>query len=555
MEITGWKKLFAPHILMRGQEYYESELVKIEAMDEQSIEATVEGTDPYAVEILLKNGHVVRMDCDCPYAADGNNCKHMAAVLFAADETVCSEYPFVECMIERAKEEREARNTSLTKAIDALSERQLRSFLLDAAKKHSDVGDRIIMIGKTKVDSSARKRWAADLREITLEASDRHGFIDYYHASNYTTELFGYLNEKSAPLLENRMIMDAFDLVGMVFVEAMSQQIDDSDGSLSIVVSHCQEYWKDLIPAPEADQAKMLDWFLAQIRRFSGDVGGDLLWPVVLETFTNAKLLSKILAMLDKKIKSANDHELEYLIKQRISFMERMGASTEEMDAYRREFWKFPFIRKQELDRLEAGEKWKETLVLLRECEQIDADNPRLLSEYSERRVRIRKQVGPEWAFLNALKRHIFGFPQRDLTYILELKRAVSAEQWPELLKQLFENENTHALRHELQLNEGMLGQLMAEMEANSYAYNLAKYEKVLRKVYPERVRDLRIKQLDEQMRRASSRGAYLRIVQALKFLNGYPDGRKKAAELAATWRRDFPRRTAMLEELGKVKL
>lgn len=37
MEFTGWKKLFAPHILMRGQDYYESELVEIEAIDEQSI--------------------------------------------------------------------------------------------------------------------------------------------------------------------------------------------------------------------------------------------------------------------------------------------------------------------------------------------------------------------------------------------------------------------------------------------------------------------------------------------------------------------------------------
>ena len=45
MEIADWKKLFAPHILSRGEEYYESELVEIEAMDEQSIEATVEGTD------------------------------------------------------------------------------------------------------------------------------------------------------------------------------------------------------------------------------------------------------------------------------------------------------------------------------------------------------------------------------------------------------------------------------------------------------------------------------------------------------------------------------
>ena len=35
----------------------------------------------------------------------------------------------------------------------------------------------------------------------------------------------------------------------------------------------------------------------------------------------------------------------------------------------------------------------------------------------------------------------------------------------------------------------------------------------------------------------------------------GYPEGREKAAELAKGWRRDFPRRSAMLDELKKVKL
>ena len=460
MEITGWKKLFAPHILMRGQEYYESELVEIEAMDEQSIEATVEGTEPYSVEIVLKNSRVAQMDCDCPYAADGNNCKHMAAVLFAADDTESSEYPLVECIAQRGKEHREERDSVLTKAIDALSATQLRSFLLDAAKKHSDVRDRITMLGKAAVDSSVRKRWAAELRDITKKASDRHGFIDYYHASDYTTDLSAYLDEAIEPLLENRMIMDAFDLAGMVFIEAMSQEIDDSDGGISFVVSRCQEYWKDLIPAPEADQARMLDWFSAQIQRFSGDVGEDFIWPIVFEAFTDAKLLPKILTMMDKRIKSANEYELEHLVKERIALMEQMGASAEEIEAYRKIFWTQPFIRKQELDRLEARKKWKEALALLRECEQFDAEEPRLLSEYSERRVRILKQSGPEWAWLQALKRHIFGFPQRDLTYISELKQAVSAEQWPELLKQLLENKNTHALRRELQLSEGLLEQI-----------------------------------------------------------------------------------------------
>lgn len=555
MEIADWKKLFAPHILSRGEEYYESELVEIEAMDEQSIEATVEGTDTYSVEIVLKNNRVAQMDCDCPYAADGNNCKHMAAVLFAADDTESTEYSLIECITKRDQEKQEARDSALTRAISELSEEQLRLLLTDAAKKHSDIWDRITLIGKNTVDPLVRKRWSADLHEITRRASDRHGFIDYRHASDYTSELCGYLDEAIAPLLENRLVMDAFDLVGMVFAKAMSQEIDDSDGGLSFVASNCHEYWNDLIPAPEADQARMLDWFQSQIRRLSGDIGEDFLWPVVFACFTDTKLLPKILGMLDTQIKSANKYSLKWLVTQRIELMKKSGATNAEVDAYRKEFWEYPFIRRQDLDRLEAEKQWNEALELLRECEKMDAEDRNLLAEYSVRKIRILKQSGPERVWLDTLKQYIFSFPQRDLTYISELKQAVPANQWAGLLQELFQNENTRRLRRELQLSEGMLEQMMAEMEASRHPYELWKYEKELRKVYPERVRDLLLKQLDNQMRQASARGAYARTVQELKRLYGYPEGREKAAELAKGWRRDFPRRSAMLDELKKVKL
>ena len=185
----------------------------------------------------------------------------------------------------------------------------------------------------------------------------------------------------------------------------------------------------------------------------------------------------------------------------------------------------------------------------------MDAEDRNLLAEYSVRKIRILKQSGPERVWLDTLKQYIFSFPQRGLTYISELKQAVPANQWAGLLQELFQNENTRRLRRELQLSEGMLEQMMAEMEASRHPYELWKYEKELRKVYPERVRDLLLKQLDNQMRQASARGAYARTVQELKRLYGYPEGREKAAELAKGWRRDFPRRSAMLDELKKVKL
>ena len=554
MKITAWKKLFAPHILSRGEEYFESELVKIEKIDEQSITATVEGTDVYSVEIVLKNNRVIEMDCDCPYAAEGNNCKHMAAVLFVAEDEENVELSIADDF-SQLENENESVDAVLEKTISGLSDIQLRQLLADTAKKHSDVRDRIMIIGKNTVGPDVKKCWASDLRIISRRASDRSGFIDYYHADDYFSELEGYMDDTIEPLLENRLIMDAFDLVGLVFTEAMSQEVDDSDGGLTFIASECEMYWEELIRSPEADQIKMLDWCLTQLRRFSGDVGEDILLTVISEYFTDPKLLPEIIKTLDKKIESANEYSVKQLICYRIELMKKLGASKTEIDTYRKKFWTYHFIRNQELDRLESEKRWEETLKLLGECEEMDSDNRYLMSQYSMRRVRILKQCGRKTDWLKELKRYIFSFPQRDLTYIEELKQAVSTDQWQEILPQLFNNENTKGLRRELQLSEGMLEQMMIELEASCFPYELKQYEKKLRKVYPERVRDLLLKQVDQQMRQASTRQAYARAIRELKHLYGYSDGRVKAAELAQAWRRDFPRRTAMLEELTKAKL
>ena len=53
---------------------------------DDEIIAQVEGTDVYDVRIVLDGEDVIDMYCSCPYARDGHNCKHMAAVLFKFEE-------------------------------------------------------------------------------------------------------------------------------------------------------------------------------------------------------------------------------------------------------------------------------------------------------------------------------------------------------------------------------------------------------------------------------------------------------------------------------------
>ena len=81
-----WYNLFRQHILDRGIEYYEDGYVTEFAYSDNRITALVDGSDTYDVEIELDGEDVIDMHCSCPHAADGHNCKHMAAVLFKFEE-------------------------------------------------------------------------------------------------------------------------------------------------------------------------------------------------------------------------------------------------------------------------------------------------------------------------------------------------------------------------------------------------------------------------------------------------------------------------------------
>ena len=85
-EMGKWYTLFRQHILDRGIQYFEDGYVSDFMYSNNGITARVNGSDIYDVEITLDGEDVMDMYCSCPHAAGGNNCKHMAAVLFKFEE-------------------------------------------------------------------------------------------------------------------------------------------------------------------------------------------------------------------------------------------------------------------------------------------------------------------------------------------------------------------------------------------------------------------------------------------------------------------------------------
>ena len=80
MEIKNMNQYFTFEILRRGYDYYKKGKVKEILKLKDGVLAQVSGSESYSVTIAFHNDKY-EMKCNCLYA-EGNHCKHMAAVLY-----------------------------------------------------------------------------------------------------------------------------------------------------------------------------------------------------------------------------------------------------------------------------------------------------------------------------------------------------------------------------------------------------------------------------------------------------------------------------------------
>ena len=200
MQIESWKNWFQPHILERGRAYFEEDRVSDLERTEDGCTATVEGTEEYEVEILLDGDSIEDMICDCPYAENGNACKHMAAVLFA----VATTEPY-----RRNDTEKKERLTpaGLVEKIPDSQLRPLLTELISADKKLYRV--LLLRYGETTLEE-CMKLLKKELASIGKQYAGRDGYIDYYHAGDFAEAIADHIQRQTETLLARNAPVLAF---------------------------------------------------------------------------------------------------------------------------------------------------------------------------------------------------------------------------------------------------------------------------------------------------------------------------------------------------------
>ncbi len=561
--MENWKSLFQPHILQRGRNYYKEGWVGSISEIENGYAAIVEGTEDYEVEIYVqKRGSsqevIHDMYCSCPYAQDGNYCKHMAAVLYEIEEneripqnTITASYL--------------SENELVRKTLADMSEEQVRGELLSLAMGDKSIAQRIITRYSNTFDAKQLSRLKDKIHQIAWENSDRSGFVDYWHADDYVSEMLEFMYEHVENLIGRRALMPAFELVGEVFVTVATQEMDDSDGGVTILAGKCQQYWQQIIDAAgDEEQKQIYQWFEKKANDPAiFDYMDEVLREVQMTAFHSEELLKLRLRQLDAMIAKLEkeetensyyvEYQLENAVENRLQTMIELQMPDADVEAYRRKYWSLASIRRLAVMEERSRKNSEKAIEYLKQSKEIDRGNLRRVAEWSEQLAELYYECGrqeeykKEFIFL-VMKTNAFSMDN-----IKKLKQICGVEEWLLYREELLTNEKYASIRYDLMAEEKLYDRLLAEMQQATTIYTLDRYEKVLKTHDPVQLRDLYVYCIKQAMGRATNRKNYYSVVQYLKKIKHYPDGPVITKAMANDWRAIYPRRSAMMDELRKA--
>ncbi len=554
-----WKDLFRTHILERGLNYYEEGYVTSLEETSTGYTAVVEGTEDYDVEIELRDDWVYDMTCTCPYAAEGNYCKHMAAVLYKIEEGEPDTKMPVNYLQKVQDQKKELREIIAEIPIEDLQE-----IVFSLAASDSFLHNKI-MTKYAPITSCHIARLKKQVDDIGYHYSDRGGFVDYYHATDYIEALNNFLDENIPLLLEKNCRMEAFDLVNCVFYEIGNRDMDDSDGGTSFVADNCYEYWQTILhECNDEEKENMFQWFRHHQENYVIDYMEEYISDFLLDEFHDEGILREKLHMLDEKIDkvqkenySGDSYSAYYgmvnNITARIRLMEELNYSKQEIRAYRQKYRNFSEIRKMEIWECLSGRKYEEAVAVLKESKILDADKAGLVAEYSRQLIEIYEIRSMQKEYAQELQYQVFECMQRDLEYIVRLKKLCSETEWEEQREKFLQGKTSYWIRYEFLVEEKLFERLLQEIQKNQSVHVLDQYEKVLKKHLPNEVRDMYVQYVKKESTRTSDRKVYKYLMSYLKKITKYPDGKKIARDIADCWKQEYKRRTAMMDELRKA--
>ncbi len=570
--LHDWEDEFDSLILDRGwgifSEGHDDGLIQIDKLESGLIEARVQGTYLYDVRMTVdKKGHR-QMACQCPYAQDGNTCKHMAAVLYFV------EHQYKKESVDDDVDEGESHGAQQLQSTKALQSTDALMVQLENLSKDQLI---LFLYPKMMSDSSLRGSFEIylanlenDIKKLIKEFwigvnrfSGRHGMIDYGMAPHFFEFCSDYASHAS-DMVCSGFLLEAIALIKGITKDFDEIPLDDSDGfttefyeSLHDIVDHIldqedEDANKALTLWLESVQDNRAQWYLCEV--FS-DVFDQLMLDEAYIDGHIASLKSRVFAerakddLLNYKWTSDLVALLNALV-QKGQSDEALHLSSEYDSVYQVLLWRIGYYQSQGMapQELQAIEK--------------------AISVYSDHRnysIDLIRKLLAYWVRLgdreNIIKNHwkLVEMTEYTESEYLAYRNLFSREAWSLRVNQVFVDmeQSSAALYQKYKIYgiESRVEEMKAIQDKLLDYEGIKRYEKLYLK---HDVNWLYARYLDcirHAAQVATNRKQYKQVVGMMKHVLKLPDGKAAMADVAKEFKIAYTRRPAFMDELSKLKL
>lgn len=565
----NWKRLFAIHILERGYDYYCDNAVENMEISDDIIRADVIGSEDYEVEISLSNGEVTDMYCSCPYALNGRNCKHMAAVL----------YEWSENEVEEKKEEENAMNTDLfqpvytinaykkkltvvEELVNGANEEDVRSFLVAVLAEDEKL---LLRFHNTINKQVTREDINNYIRQVDIIAGrylGRNHFISYYEADGFISELEEIIDEDVRRMIDNGNYLSAFEVMNYIFVLIGDVDMDDSDGGTGMLADRIYQLWLELLVKVNSEEKrKMFDWFTSHLDGSVIDYLEEYIEQIIMGEFEEKEYeqakLDFIEDMIARSERKDSDWSRDYGVgKWAVRYLELLkekNASDEQIKEVCKRYWNNSSVRRYYVDICMKKKEYDHVLQILDECILLDKQYSGLISEYSEKKKEIYLLQGNRSAYIEQLWKLVIEHEAGNLELYRELKKQYTADEWLVKREEIFKKLPAYAHVERLYKEEKLYDRLLVYVLNSPGLYALQEYEKVLKKEYPEQILNKYKDEVSKMAVHTSDRKNYAHLVSLLRKMQQMKGGSKLVEQIVAEWKIKYKNRPAMMDELRKL--
>ncbi|MCR5448195.1 MAG: SWIM zinc finger family protein [Solobacterium sp.] len=545
--IIGWKSYFARRILERGEDYAYSGAVHDIKQTRDLIKAEVDGTETYHVRIELEENEVMDMYCSCPYAMDGHNCKHMAAVLYTIEDL-----PDEEILMEGRTEA-----VGVRELLEDAGPEEMREFILRQAQNDVSFANLVRISfghGDQYVDETALIR-EADL--IMMSCTEDY-YIDEEDEDSMLNGLYRFRNEKLQPLAEKGICMPVFRTTWHILNELDKIDMDSSYGGNAFsFAGSCTMIWETILEHCSEQEKESIRTMLQ--RRADSEMDSES-EKFVEDHFWDHEMAVRKLAELDELIDTAEPGNtywqlrMDDAVPERFKWMKRAGASDEEITAYKKDHWHLRTVRSIALSEAKTMNNTAEIERIL--LDDLEYDRGNTYSEVKDMKelIALYHETGDTAKEKQYLQSLLMRDERIDLNDVRRLKELCAADEWNRRINSILKINTNEQQKCMIFAEEKRIDELFEVLKKTNDHDLLDQYRTAFPHEYDKEILKLYESQLDMMAYGARKSKAYSEMERRLNIIIGYEEGKQMARRLARKWVSEYPGRRAMADMLKKYR-